>query len=65
MGRGLRSLRTREEWESATERLAGYLLCARPSTDALTLASTSAFQGRYYRPHLPDKETEAWKLWLA
>lgn len=42
-----------------------YLLCVCPSMDTRTFASTNALQGRYYHSHLPGKETEAWKLYLA
>lgn len=31
----------------------------------LSCASTIAFQSRYRSAHLPDKETEAWRSWLA
>lgn len=43
----------------------GYILWVCPSTNPLTFASTSAFQGQYHHAHLPDKETKSWTLQLA
>lgn len=43
----------------------GYLLCVCPSVDAHTFASANVFQGRSSHSHPSDRETEAWKLYLA
>lgn len=44
---------------------AGSILWVCPSTNPLTFASTSAFQGQYHHAHLPDKETKSWTSQLA